>query len=94
MFQYASILTPIFGWIISYLMFVPTLLVKNGRFGLECKSLVCRWISIDADNNPTKYDPEIYGQIMIILIGVLVVVFNLATYFQVSVTFEKKMEHV
>ena len=69
-------------------MFSPTLDDKKGQFALECQSMICRWISKDSNGNPTNYDPEVSGQLAIILIAFVIVVLNLATYIKVSVNYQ------
>ena len=66
-------------------MFVKTLASKNGQYGLECMSLVCRWISVDAENNPTTYDPELFGTVVLFILLILMVALNVATYIKVRV---------
>ena len=36
---------------------------------------------------PTEYDPEISGQVLVMIIGTLIVFLNLGTYIKVSVRF-------
>ena len=86
-FQWASKLLPVAAWTLGLLIFCPTLIKRNGQFGLECKSMTCRWISIDHDLMPTEYDPEISGQVLVMIIGTLIVFLNLGTYIKVSVSF-------
>ena len=84
-FRYAAALTPLIGWLIALLMFAKTFVGKYGQFQLECKSLVCRWISVDTEGNPTEYDPEMSGSLMIIIAGLLMLILNVATYVQIRV---------
>ena len=56
-----------------------------GQFGLECKSLVCRWISIDGNGNSTDYDPEYEGAWVVIVMFVLTFFLNLASYIKIRV---------
>ena len=84
-FQLASKVVPISCWIISPLMFIRMFMIKNGQFGLECKSLVCRWISIDGDGNSTDYDPEALGSAVVIILALFMLIFNVATFIQISV---------
>ena len=60
-------------------------MIKNGQFGLECKSLVCRWISVDGEGNSTYYDPESFGSLVVITLAFLMIFFNVATFVQISV---------
>ena len=91
-FKYGSKIIPLAGWVLSLLMFSPTLSDNNGQFALECQSMICRWISKDSDGNPTGYDPEVSGQLAIILVAFVIVVLNLATYIKVSVLYHRKLK--
>ena len=84
-FQYARKIVPLSGWVLSFAVFSPTLSDKSGQFGVECKSLLCRWIMIDEENKPTNYDPEKPGLILVLICAVFMVVLNVATYIKVSV---------
>jgi len=66
-------------------MFIRMFMIKNGQFGLECKSLVCRWISIDGEGIPTDYDPESIGSVVTIILALFMLIFNVATFIQISV---------
>ena len=66
-------------------MFLQSYIIKNGQFGLECKSLVCRWISVDGEGNSTDYDPEAFGSLVVIMLAFLMIFFNVATFVQISV---------
>ena len=52
-FRWASKLLPLVAWAIGLAIFCPTWIKSNGQFGLECKSMTCRWISKDENGNPT-----------------------------------------
>ena len=84
-FRYAAILIPLIGWLLPLVMFAKTLVGTYGQFGLECKSLLCRWIMVDTEGNPTDYDPEASGSLMIILSGLLMLILNVATYIKIRV---------
>ena len=56
-----------------------------GQFGLECKSLVCRWISIDGNGNSTDYDPEYEGTMVLMAMFALMFFLNLASYIKIRV---------
>ena len=84
-FRYAAILTPLLGWLLATVMYAKTLVGTYGQFGLECKSLICRWIMVDTEGNPTDYDPEASGTIMVILSGLLMLILNVATYINIRV---------
>jgi len=84
-FKYASRVVPIIGWVVAFLMFTPCFMDKYGHMAVECKSLLCRWISLDDENIPTGYEPEVYGTLMTIIVGVLMLILNVATYIRVRV---------
>ena len=65
--------------------FVRMYMIKNGQHGLECKSLDCRWISVDDEGNSTDYDPEVLGSLAVIILFLLMLIFNIATFVQISV---------
>ena len=87
-FQYASKIVPLSGWVGSFVVFSPILSDKYGQSGVECRSLLCRWIMIDGDNKPTNYDPEGPGLVLVLIFGLFMIVLNIATYIQVSVFFK------
>ena len=84
-FQRASKIVPAMCWILPPLMFLRSYMIKNGQFGLECKSLVCRWISVDGEGNSTDYDPEALGSLVVVILALLMIGFNVATFIQISV---------
>ena len=86
-FQWASKLLPVVAWAIGLAIFCPTWIKSNGQFGLECKSMTCRWISKDENKNTTEYDPEVSGQILVIIIGTLILLFNIATFIKLRVRY-------
>ena len=84
-FQIGSKLTPLLGWAIAMSMFAPTLMSSYGQFSLECRSRICRWISIDSEGNPTYYDPEVHGHRAVMAVACIILVLNVTTYVKVSV---------
>ena len=66
-------------------MFVKTLFNEYGQFGLECKSFGCRWIRIDPEGNETDYDMERSGAMVLIILLIIMIVLNVATYVKVRV---------
>ena len=84
-FKISSILTPIIGWAMAMSMFAPTLMSSYGQFSLECRSRICRWISIDSEGIPTDYDPEVHGHRAIMAVACIIAVLNVTTYMKVSV---------
>ena len=56
-----------------------------GQFGLECKSLMCRWISIDDNGSSTDYDPEYDGTMALMAMLAIMFFLNLASYIKVRV---------
>ena len=86
-FRWASKLLPVVAWAIGLSIFCPTWIKSNGQFGLECKSMTCRWISKDENDNPTEYDPEGSGQILVMIIGTLILLLNITTFSKLRVTY-------
>ena len=77
---------PIFAWIFGFLIFIRSLFPQFGQYGVECKSMICRWISIDDKGNPTGYNPEYDGTMVLIGLMGLLLALNLASYIKVRVT--------
>ena len=86
-FRLASKLLPVFVWAIGLAIFCPTWIKSNGQFGLECKSMTCRWISKDENKTPTEYDPEVSGQILVMIIGTLILLLNVTTFIKLRVRY-------
>ena len=63
---------------------LPTLLKKYGRFGLECRSFMCKIIDVDFEGNLTHLNPVGMYMIIITTIGILIFLLNLVNYFRVS----------
>lgn len=84
-FKIGSTLTPLLGWAIAMSMFAPTLMSSYGQFSLECRSRICRWISIDSEGSPTYYDPEVHGHRAVMAVACIILVLNVTTYVKVSV---------
>ena len=82
-FKYTCRVLPIMGWIISFFALIPTLAGKFGRFGLECKSFRCQIISIGEDREPTTFSPLKCYSGTILLCGILMFLFNVATFGQI-----------
>ena len=83
-FQRSVILIPVMAWIIPFLFLVPTLIGKYGQFGLECKTLILRFIPININGNPTAIEPETFMSGVMGIVGILVFLLNIATYAQIS----------
>ena len=82
-FKYACRVLPIMGWIISFIVLIPTLAGKFGRFGLECKSFRCQIINIGEDREPTKLSPLKCYSGTILFCGILMFLFNVSTFGQI-----------
>ena len=91
---YASRMIPIFAWIFGFLIFIKTLFPQFGQYGVECKSMICRWISIDEKGNPTDYNPEYGGTMVLIGLMGLLLALNLASYIKVRVTSLNLHNHI
>ena len=83
---YASKIIPIFAWIFGFLIFIRSLFPQFGQYGVECKSMICRWISIDDKGYPTDYNPEYGGTMVLIGLMGLLLALNLASYIKIRVT--------
>ena len=78
-FKYACTLTPVFGWLLSFIILLPTLVGRYGQFGLECKSFRCQFISINEHGEPLGFGPDKLFGFLIVFSGCLMVSFNIAT---------------
>ena len=83
-FNYVCRITPLINWILSILAVLPTFLEKNGRFGLECRSFLCKIIDVDVEGNPTDFSPMLMYFIVIITSGNIMLLLALVTFFRVS----------
>ena len=83
-FKYICRIWPLLSWIISIVVMLPTLLKKYGRFGLECRSFMCKIIDVDFEGNLTHLNPVGVYMIIITTIGILIFLLNLVNYFRVS----------
>ena len=94
-FKYACKLTPIIGWMISFLFMLPTLLGKYGHFALECRSFRCKTIDTDQDGNPIDFDPLLSYLIIVIGSGNVMLLLNVITFYNITrkaMTVEKKIK--
>ena len=82
---HAAKFVPILGWIFGFVVFMKTLFPKFGQYGVECKSMVCRWISVSDKGDPTDYDPEYFGTMVLMAMFALMFAINLASYIKVRV---------
>ena len=73
---------PIFAWIFSAVLWIPTLTQRFGRFGVECKSFICKPIPVDIGSKPIPLGPEEGYSGLILLCGILVLVLNIVTFVQ------------
>jgi hypothetical protein len=63
---------------------VKPLLGQYGRFGLECRSFICKLIDVDFNGNPTDFKPMKVYFIVIISGGIIMLLLNLVAFFRVS----------
>ena len=82
-FYYVCSIWPLLNWIKSILVMLPTLLGINGRFGLECRSFMCKMIDVDFEGHLPHLHPLIMYMIIIMTIGTVMFSLNLVTYFRV-----------
>lgn len=85
-FRYICILTPITGWIVALMMFLPSAIGKWGQFGLECKSLWCHWVPYDSDERRvgTTYTPKTLAIPQLFVCGVAILGMNVATFLKIK----------
>ena len=81
-FQQASKVVPILAWIVSVLWLLPTSIGKYGQFGLDCKTMLCKFINQDFDGS--KSNPEKTYALGIIGIGIFILLLNILTYLIIS----------
>jgi hypothetical protein len=74
---------------------MPALMGKAGQFGLECKTLRCRYINIDSDGNTIlKTDLDSLIKLIIMAMGMMILILNIATFVQLYKKSEKALETV
>ena len=83
-FRLASKLGPALAWILGFLPQIPILAGTYGHFGLKCNSLICTFLNVDYDGNPSK-DPTDIIKNQVFFIAFLLLVMNVATSLKVSV---------
>ena len=81
-FQQASKIIPILAWVVSFLWILPTSIGKYGQFGLDCKTMMCKFINQDFDGS--KSNPEKTYALGIIGIGIFILLLNILTYLIIS----------
>ena len=91
--RYSKIL-PIIAWIIPVFFFLPNLVGINGQFGLECKTIVCRYINIDSDGNTIKLDLDSMLSPIMMTMGGIMLLLNVATFIQISNERKKLTGHM
>ena len=79
---HSKAILPLLAWIFSTILWIPTLTQHFGRFGVECKSFICKAINIDIEDRPINQGPEEIYAGLIALCGVLVLVLNIITFLQ------------
>ena len=90
---------PVISWLIAFFFFFPIFLKKSGRFGLECKTLMCNYVNVGSDGEAAVTDLYVIFKIILITIGVLILILNVVTFVKVSkkikeLTKEEKGENV
>ena len=84
LFQHTCMLLPVMGWMLSILQLLPTLIGQYGQFGLQCKIYSCRFIPVNRDGSQKNSNPQhAYGG-LVIIIGLLMIILNVATYLRVA----------
>jgi len=83
-FKYACRIWPVLSWIISFLAMLKPLLGKYGRFGLECRSFLCKLIDVDFNGNTTHFDPMKMYFIFVISSGIIMLLLTIVAFFRVS----------
>ena len=83
-FVIASRVTPCLAWVISFVSLLPSLNPRYGRYGMECKTLMCAFINIDADGKSIKTGALDPLRMLIVIMGLLMIVLNVAAYVKVS----------
>lgn len=89
---------PFIAWAIPFVFFFPVFLTQSGKFGLECKTLMCNYINISSDGEAEVTDLYVIFKITVITIGVVILVLNVVTFVKVSMkikelTLEEKGEN-
>ena len=80
----ASRVTPCLAWVISWISLIPSLDPRYGRYGMECKTLMCVFINIDADGKSIKTGALDPLRTLIVMMGLLMIVLNVAAYVKIS----------
>ena len=83
-FKYSSIIIPVLAWIISFCILAPTFFEANGRFGLSCKLQACILVNVDCHGDPLDYEPLRLIAGHIIILGLIFLGLNFATYLMVT----------
>ena len=82
-FRYFCTIIPIMAWVLTLILYVPTLNQQFGRLGLECKIFICVMVNVDAEENPIYPGPKNLYLQMIFLSGIILLVLNVVIYVQV-----------
>ena len=94
-FRCMSKLFPILVWVIPFAFYIPPLLGKAGQFGLECKTIRCRYINIDSEGKTIlKTDHDSLISIIMMAIGMMILILNIATFVQLYKKSEQALETV
>ena len=80
---HSKAILPLLAWIFSTILWIPTLTHHFGRFGVECKSFICKVINVDNENRSIHQGPEEIYAGLIILSFILVLILNIITFVQI-----------
>ena len=72
------------AWIISFCILAPTSFEVNGRFGLSCELQACILVNVDSSGDPLDHEPLRLMAGHIIIVGLIFLGLNLATYWMVA----------
>ena len=75
---------PLLGWLISVIWLIPTLIGVFGQFGFECRTFKCRFINVNKGTGGIKINPERTFSMMVLSIGTILLVLNIATYLKLK----------
>ena len=82
-FQLACKMLPSTTVTFGLIIWLPTLLRHNGRFGFECKTFSCRVVHVDVNEDPISSDPFAVFSGTIMISGIFLMILNIATFIKV-----------
>ena len=71
------------AWVLTLILFAPTLTHQYGRLGLECKSFYCVMINVDTAENPIFPGPMTVYLTIFVISGIFLLSMNVVNYVQV-----------